>query len=150
MAKSINECPYLKATSKGQEVQIVIREDYELQYNKDHIVEKVKVGETDIVKEVESHIGEAGLLNAIKNAIAHGEDPQVVYAKTEPGMPVSVPNNATMDDLLELSNQNKAKYAEIAKTLGVSVDELQQAIQMGTLDKLINKPAEEEEKEGEE
>ena len=149
MAKSLNDCPYLKATSKGKEVQIVIREDYELQYNKDHIVEKVKVGETDIVKEVESHIGEAGLLNAIKNAIAHGEDPQVVYAKTEPGIGVSVPNNATMDDLLELSNQNKAKYAEIANTLGVTVDELQEAIQMGTLDKLINKPAEEE-KEGEE
>lgn len=150
MAKSLNECPYLKSTSKGKEVQIVIREDYELQYNKDHIVEKVKVGETDIVKEVESHIGEAGLLNAIKNAIAHGEDPQVVYAKTEPGMPVSVPNNATLDDLLELSNQNKAKYAEIAKSLGVTVDELQKAIQTGTLDKLINKPVVEEEKEGEE
>lgn len=150
MAKSLNDCPYLRASSKGKEVQIVIREDYELQYNKDHIVEKVKVGETDIVKDVESHIGEAGLLNAIKNAIAHGEDPQVVYAKTEPGIPASVPNNATMDDLLELSNQNKAKYAELAKTLGVSVDELQQAIQMGTLDKLINKPVDEENKEGEE
>lgn len=150
MEKLPKKCPYPKSRSTGFEKEIVIREDYELEYDKDHIVQKVKVGETDIVKEVQSHKGEAGLLNAIKNAIAHGEDPSVIYAKTEPGVEFAIPNNATMDELIELSNQNKAKYAEIAKSLGVSVDDLQKAVANGTLDQLINKPAEEEKKDGEE
>lgn len=140
MAKSVDvSCPYSRSLSTGKEIPVVIRENYELQYNEHHIVEKVKVGETDVVKEVESHIGEAGLMNAIKNALAHGEDPSVVYGKVEPGVSGSVPNNIVLDDLLELSQQNKAKFEEIAKSIGCSLEELQSAIKSGTLEDLVLK-----------
>lgn len=146
--KPANECPYLKPVVNHCEKEVIIEEDFELQYNEQHIVEEVKVGETDLVKEVNSHINEVGLSNVIKNAIAHGEDPMTKFGKVEAGVPVALDINTTMDELLEQCNKNKEKYAEIAKNLGVSVEELQAAVASGSLDAIINKSVEEANQEG--
>lgn len=124
-----------------------VREDFELQYNEHHQVEKVKVGETDLIKEVNSHANEVGLLNAYRLAIAHGEDPMVKFGKFEAGIPVSIDPNATLDELNEAIQEQSAKYAELAKTLGVSVADLQEAVRNGTIGDLIagaNAPKQEE------
>lgn len=144
----VGKCPYLKSLSTAKEVEELVREDYTLEYNEDHEVVKVKVGETDIVKEVNSHVHEVGLVNVVKNAIAHGEDPLTKFCKTEPGVPVAINANATLDELLQVSNENAKKYAAIAAELGCSVDELKAAINNGTLDQLVNKPKEESKTEG--
>lgn len=134
-----------KGTFKYQFENVV--EDFTLQYNEQHQVEKVKVGETDLIKEVNSHVNEVGLLNAYRLAIAHGEDPMVKFGKYEAGIPVAVDPNATLDEINEAIQEQSAKYAELAKTLGVSVADLQKAVQNGTIGDLIagaNAPKQEE------
>lgn len=133
----VAECPFSSPVNPHDVVYAQIKEDFELQYNKDHVVEKVKVGETDIQKEIESHVDEVGLVNVMKMAIAHGENPYLKFNKTEDGVPVAVDENVTLDELLELSKKNEEKYGNIAKELGVSPDELVKAINSGKLQELI-------------
>lgn len=133
----VAKCPFSSPVNPHDVVYAQIKEDFELQYNKDHVVEKVKVGETDIQKEIESHVDEVGLVNVMKMAIAHGENPYLKFNKTEDGVPVAVDENVTLDELLELSKKNEEKYGNIAKELGVSPDELVKAINSGKLQDLI-------------
>ena len=152
MEKLTNKCPYLVPVAPRDTKQTTIQKQYELQYNDQHIVEEVEIDELDLIKEVNSHVNEVGLVNVFRNAIAHGEDPYTKFAKTEDGVPFAFDENATLDDLIQESNKNKAKLEEIAKTLGVSVDELIKAVQNGSLHQLLTKPDvdDNKEKDGEE
>lgn len=130
---------------KGPKANL-IRDDYDFQYGENNTLKVVKVGETDIVKEINSHAGEVGLVNVIKNAALHGT-PLTAFAKTDDGVPVAVDENITMAELMEQSKANAEKYKSIADSLGVTVAQLQEAVKNGTLDQLINKPKDEEVKE---
>lgn len=144
---------YSKSISTGVWPMETVRKEYELQYNEDHIVEKVEVGETDLIKEVQSHKDEVGLINVVKNAIAHGEDPLTKFNKVGAGVPVSVDPNATFDELKEMMDADDKKYADIASSLGLSVDQLKAAIADGSIGQVIKASAAsqvEEKKEGEE
>lgn len=127
------KCPYSCSVSKGKSLYRNIREDYTLQYNEYHEVEAVKVGETDILKEINSHVNEVGLVNVMKLAIAHGENPYTKFAKYEDGVPFAVDPNATLDDIQNLQKQNNDKLAELAKTLGLSVDDLAAKVNDGSI-----------------
>ena len=138
MSKLLNKCPYLKSKSGFKYTQQLIREDYGLQYNEHHQVEAVLEGETDLVKEANSHVNEVGLINAMRLAEAYGENPFVKFGKYEAGIPVAVDPNATLDEINQVITEQTKKYEEIAKTLGVSVAALQEALKtQGGLEKLI-------------
>lgn len=152
MEKLTNKCPYLVPVAPRDTKQTIIQKQYELQYNDHHVVEEVEIDELDLIKEVNSHVNEVGLVNVFRNAIAHGEDPYTKFAKTEDGVPFAFDENATLDELIQESNKNKAKFEEVAKALGVSVDDIQNAVKNGTLDQLLKKPDvdDDKEKDGEE
>lgn len=127
-----------------------IVDDYELQYDDNHEVVKVKTGETDLLKTAQSNFDKVGLINVAKAAIARGEDPLTCFAKKEPGVPVAMPINATMDDINEAIQADSQKLEAIAQSLGCSVDELKTAMANGTTAQLIEKAAvkSKEEEEG--
>lgn len=116
-----------------------IVEDYELQYDDNHEVVKVKTGETDLLKTAQSGFDKVGLLNVAKAAIARGEDPLTCFAKREPGVPVAMPINSTMDDINEVIQADSQKFEAIAQSLGCSVDEVKVAMANGTINQLIEK-----------
>ena len=128
---------YSKSVSTCFVPMINIEEEYELQYNKDHIVEKVKIGEVDIHKECCSHFDEVGLINAWKMAVAHGENPLQKFAKLEPGVAASIDPNATLDEVNALIDGNNNKYADIAASLGITVEQLQAAVADGSIGQVI-------------
>ena len=145
---------YSTSTSTFKIDMIRVEENFGLQYNEHHQVEAVKEGETDLVKDVNSHVDEVGLINAMRLAIAHGEDPYTKFGKYEAGIPVSLDPNATLDEINEALQTTTKKYEEIAKALGVSVNQLQEALKTpGEFEKLVaaaNAPKETAEvKEGE-
>ena len=119
---------YSVSQSKYKETPEVIRDEYELQYNKEHIVEKVKVGETDLIKEVDSHVNEVGLINVVRLAIARGEDPSIKFAKDEPGIMAAIDPNASAEEISEYLSSLESKYSDIAQSLGVSVEELKASL----------------------
>ena len=164
MAKSVNtpeekkrieiKPVYLKSKSKGFRKTSNIVTDYDLQYNDAHETVIVEIGTRDLDKEVQSHIGEVGLYNVIKQAIAHGQDPYLAFRKDEPGIPFAIDENATMDDIVNGANLNKAKLEEFAKGLGLTVDDLVKALNEGTVQDLLTKAVSEQankttDKEGE-
>lgn len=131
---------------KAPDIKIV-REDYDFQFGENNVLEVIKVGETDVFKEVQSHRDEVGLFNVIKNAALHGT-PFSAFAKTEDGVPVAVDDNITMAELMEQSKANAEKYKSIADSLGITVAQLQEAVKNGTLEQLVNKPKEEVKDDG--
>ena len=152
MEKLTNKCPYLVPVAPRDIKQTTIQKQYELQYNDHHVVEEVEIDELDLIKEVNSHVNKVGLVNVFQNAIAHGEDPYSKFVKTDDGVPFAFDENATLDDLINESNKNKAKFEEVAKQLGFSVADLQKAVQNGSLDQLLKKPdvVDSDKKDGEE
>ena len=114
-------------------------DDYELQYDDNHEVIKVKTGETDLLKTAQSCFDKVGLINVTKAAIARGEDPLTCFAKREPGVPVAMPINSTMDDINEAIQSDSKKFEAIAQSLGCSVDEVKTAMANGTINQLIEK-----------
>ena len=128
---------YSTSISKFHIEPEIIRQDYELQYNKDHIVEKVLVGETDRVKEVNSHFDEVGLVNVMKMALARGEDPLTKFNKTEDGVMFGIDPNMTKDDLISELSEISVKKSELAKTLGISLADFDAALANGTINDFI-------------
>ena len=141
---------YSRSQNFSRKIEGSIVTDYELKYNEAHEVIKVDIGERDLAKEVVSHVDEVGLLNVIKQAIAHGENPYNAFKKDEPGLMFAVDPNATMDEIIEAANLNKTKLSEFAATLGVSVDDLVKALNDGNLETVVAAHAQKEKEEGDE
>ena len=134
MGKSVK---YLRSKSTCFVPIIQVEEQFELQYNEEHIVEKVKVGDLDIHKECCSHFNEVGLINVCKAAIARGENPLVKFGKYEPGVPVGLDPNMTLDEFNEVIQEQSKQYQAIADTLGMTVDEVKAAVANGTIGSII-------------
>lgn len=131
------KCPYFHRTAQKQVIEIIeTREDFQIEINGK--IGRVSLGEFDTVKEVNSHNGEVGLVNAIKLATARGIDPST-FAKTEPGLMVDLSDINTVDDLLKKQQVANDKLAEMAKTLGITPEELVEAVKQGDMSKLTPK-----------
>lgn len=141
------KCPYRMCRTDNILPLSMYEERFDFQIEENGKIGRVSLGTFDLVKEVNSHNGEVGLINVIKLAEARGVDIGI-FGKTEPGLMVDVSGIDTVDDLIQAQADNQAKLQEFADTLGISVDELVNAVKSG--DTSILTPKAEEKKEGEE
>lgn len=147
--KSVDKCPYLTSVHYVKQQMEVIREDYDFQFDENHELQIVHTGDTDLRKEVKSHENEVGLVNVIKNAVAHGDNPYQVFKKSEPGVMCCIDPNATVDEILEAQKDINSKMDELASQLGVSTLDLIKAMNDGTINTLIETSQKNKEKDGE-
>lgn len=144
--KTVDQCPYPVARKVFQPVFNPIEERFDFQFTENGGVEIVSVGSVDLVKEVESHKNEVGLINCLKLAEARGVSLET-FAKTEPGLMADVVEVNTFDDLLKAKADADSQLSKIASEYGLTVDQLIQAVKSGEVDKLQKKEDIEEEKE---
>lgn len=142
MSKEVSPqvCPYWTVKHVAEITYRVIEEREDFQIGEDGKVERVSLGEFDLVKEIQSHNGEVGLINALKLAEARGIDVST-FSKTEPGIMADYSDIDTLDDLLKAKADADAKLASIADAYGLTVEQLAQVLKTGDLSSLKEKGA---------
>lgn len=126
-------CPYRVAPFVAAIIYNMIEERFDFQIAEGGKIERVSLGVFDLVKEVDSHKDEVGLINVLKLAQAKGIDSDI-FAKTEPGLMVDVPEIDTFDDLLKAKASADAKLKAIAGEYGLTTEQLINAVQSGNTD----------------
>lgn len=128
--KVVAQCPYRVARDVAPIKPIIVEERFDFQIEENGQVGRVSLGEFDLLKEVDSHKDEVGLINCLKLAEARGIDPKT-FAKTEPGLMADVGDIDTMDDLILAKEQADAKLAKIAESYGLTTEQLLTMLQRG-------------------
>ena len=96
--KVVAQCPYRVSREVAPVKSIIVEERFDFQIEESGKIGRVSLGEFDLLKEVDSHKDEVGLINCLKMAVAKGLDPSTAYAKTEPGLMADPGDIDTMDD----------------------------------------------------
>lgn len=113
---------------------------YEFQINDEtDQLETVFVETVDIDKEVQSHADEVGIINVIKLATAMGVNPLTnPFGKKTDGSSIMTEDIETFDDIKQMAANSQSKIDEIAKTLGITSEELVKGLESGSVQSLID------------
>lgn len=141
------KCPYRVVREVAFKPFKAVEERFDFQFAENGKIEIISLGEFDLVKEVESHKGEVGLLNRLAIAQSRGL-PLDSFAKTEPGVMADVGDIETFDDLVKAQADAENKLSAIAKQFGITTEQLIAIAKAGKLDSLTVANAEDENKEG--
>ena len=133
--KVVAQCPYRVSREVAPVKSIIVEERFDFQIEESGKIGRVSLGEFDLLKEVDSHKDEVGLINCLKMAVAKGLDPSTAYAKTEPGLMADPGDIDTMDDLIQAKAAADAKLAKIAEGYGLTVDQLVAMLKNGEVPK---------------
>lgn len=131
MAKD-ERCGYYVAKQLPPIEYPMIEERFDFQIGENGQIERVSLGEFDLVKEVQSHKGEVGLINCLKLAEARGIDP-ITFAKTEPGIMADIGDVDTLDDLIKAKAAADAKLSALAAQYGITTEKLIAALKDGSI-----------------
>lgn len=137
------KCPYITTREVAPDTIITVEERWDFQIGENGQVERISLGEFDLLKEVDSHKGEVGLLNCLKLAEARGVSLDT-FAKKEDGLMADVGDINTLDDLINAKAAADAKLKAIADQYGLTVAQLTEVLKTGVL------PEKKESSEGEE
>lgn len=125
----------------------MIEERKDFQFAENGNIEIVSLGTFDLVKEVDSHKDEVGLINALRLAEARGLGIDS-FVKQDNGFDVDIPEIDTFDDLIKARESADAKLAAIAKDYGLTPDQLVNVVKLGQFDKLQKPVIEDNQSEG--
>lgn len=128
--QTVDQCPYRTVRHVHMVPFEAIEERFDFQIGDSRVPEIISIGKFDLPKEVDSHKDEVGLINVLRLAEARGISLDT-YAKTEPGVMADVGDIDTFDDLLNAKAEADAKLAGIAKSYGMTTEQLIQAVKNG-------------------
>ena len=135
------KCPY-RLCRVNTDIQLnMFEERFDFQFEENGKLGRKSLGVFDLVKEVNSHNGEVGLINCLKLAQARGID-QSIFAKREPGFMVDLSGIETVDDLIQKQKENDAKLQDFADKYGLTVQQLLNIVQSGDFESLKSKATE--------